>query len=166
MDIKKVVVIGSGTMGSGIADQVANAGIPVFLLDLPSNEGSRNKIVENAKERILNSMIKNFLKKIYISKLFSKFSNFIGSPWKGKGAILMYHRVLPDKKIDEDLNLGLAVSCSSFEKQIRAIKEKFKICSINEFVDNLRSEKNEFMLAITFDDGYKDNLLYALPILE
>ena len=55
MDIKKVVVIGSGTMGSGIAAQVANAGISVFLLDLPSNEGSRNKIVENAKERIVNS---------------------------------------------------------------------------------------------------------------
>ena len=29
MNIKKVVVIGSGTMGSGIAAQVANAGIPV-----------------------------------------------------------------------------------------------------------------------------------------
>ena len=55
MDIKKVVVIGSGTMGSGIAAQVANAGIPVFLLDLPSSEGARNKIVENAKERIENS---------------------------------------------------------------------------------------------------------------
>ena len=55
MDIKKVVVIGSGTMGSGIADQVANACIPVFLLDLPSSEGTRNKIVENAKERIANS---------------------------------------------------------------------------------------------------------------
>ena len=55
MDIKKVVVIGSGTMGSGIAAQVANAGIPVFLLDLPSSEGTRNKIVENAKERIANS---------------------------------------------------------------------------------------------------------------
>jgi len=55
MDIKKVVVIGSGTMGSGIAAQVANAGIPVVLLDLPSSEGIRNKIVENAKERIANS---------------------------------------------------------------------------------------------------------------
>ena len=55
MDIKKVVVIGSGTMGSGIAAQVANAGIPVFLLDLPSSEGTRNKIVENAKKRIANS---------------------------------------------------------------------------------------------------------------
>ena len=42
-------------MGSGIAAQVANAGIPVSLLDLPSNEGSRNQIVENAKERIVKS---------------------------------------------------------------------------------------------------------------
>ena len=55
MNIKKVVVIGSGTMGSGIAAQVANAGINVTLLDLPSKEGSRNQITENAKERILKS---------------------------------------------------------------------------------------------------------------
>ena len=55
MDIKKVVIIGSGTMGSGIAAQVANAGLPVSLLDLPFNEGSRNQIVENAKERIVKS---------------------------------------------------------------------------------------------------------------
>ncbi len=55
MNIKKVVVIGSGTMGSGIAAQVANAGIDVTLLDLPSKEGSKNQITENAKERILKS---------------------------------------------------------------------------------------------------------------
>tara|TARA_Y100001970_G_C14207429_1_gene844905 strand:+ start:160 stop:2355 length:2196 start_codon:yes stop_codon:yes gene_type:complete len=55
MKISKVVVIGSGTMGSGIAAQVANAGISVTLLDLPSDKDSRNKITENAKERILKS---------------------------------------------------------------------------------------------------------------
>ena len=42
-------------MGSGIAAQVANARIPVTLLDLPSKEGSRNQITENAKEKILKS---------------------------------------------------------------------------------------------------------------
>ena len=36
MKIKKVVVIGSGTMGSGIAAQVANSGIEVYLLDITS----------------------------------------------------------------------------------------------------------------------------------
>ncbi|PPR51398.1 MAG: putative 3-hydroxyacyl-CoA dehydrogenase [Alphaproteobacteria bacterium MarineAlpha5_Bin10] len=55
MKIKKIAVIGSGTMGSGIAAQVANAGIPVLLLDLPSTTGSRNKIAESAKEKIIKS---------------------------------------------------------------------------------------------------------------
>ncbi|MDI1232041.1 MAG: 3-hydroxyacyl-CoA dehydrogenase NAD-binding domain-containing protein [Methylobacter sp.] len=34
MDIKKVAVIGAGVMGSGIAAHIANAGIPVYLLDI------------------------------------------------------------------------------------------------------------------------------------
>ena len=34
MEIKKVVIIGSGTMGSGIAAHLCNANIPVTLLDL------------------------------------------------------------------------------------------------------------------------------------
>ena len=78
----------------------------------------------------------------------------------------MYHRILPDEKIGEDLDLGLAISCSNFENQIKMLKSKYKIYSMDKFVDNLKKEKNEFMLTITFDDGYKDNLLYALPILE
>ncbi len=32
MEIKKVVVIGSGTMGSGIAAHLCNANVPVTLL--------------------------------------------------------------------------------------------------------------------------------------
>ena len=35
--IIKVGVIGAGTMGAGIAGQVANAGIEVWLLDLPTD---------------------------------------------------------------------------------------------------------------------------------
>ena len=34
MKIKSVVVIGSGTMGSGIAAHLCNANVPVTLLDL------------------------------------------------------------------------------------------------------------------------------------
>ena len=49
MKIKKVVVIGSGTMGSGIAAQVCNANIPVTLLDL------KTEISEKAKDRIYKS---------------------------------------------------------------------------------------------------------------
>ena len=37
MEIKKVVVIGSGTMGSGIAAHLCNANVPVTLLDLTTD---------------------------------------------------------------------------------------------------------------------------------
>lgn len=40
--IRKVAVIGSGVMGAGIAAQVANAGVPVLLLDIvPPQSGSK-----------------------------------------------------------------------------------------------------------------------------
>ena len=48
MNIKNVVVIGSGTMGSGIAAQLCNANIPVTLLDL------KTEISEKAKKKSLN----------------------------------------------------------------------------------------------------------------
>jgi 3-hydroxyacyl-CoA dehydrogenase len=38
--IQKVGVIGSGVMGSGIAAQIANAGIPVVLLDIKQDNGT------------------------------------------------------------------------------------------------------------------------------
>ncbi len=47
-DIKKVAVLGSGVMGSGIAAVLANAGIPVLLLDMPAKEGPRNALAEGA----------------------------------------------------------------------------------------------------------------------
>ena len=54
MEIKKVAVIGSGTMGSGIAAQVANAGVPVVLMDIvPEGAASRNALAEGAVARML-----------------------------------------------------------------------------------------------------------------
>jgi 3-hydroxyacyl-CoA dehydrogenase len=51
--IAKVGVLGSGTMGSGIAAHVANAGLPVVLLDIvPANATDRNALAAGAVERM------------------------------------------------------------------------------------------------------------------
>ena len=50
---KKIAVIGAGTMGSGIAGQIANANQPVILLDIPGEQP--NSIVENAISRLIKS---------------------------------------------------------------------------------------------------------------
>ena len=52
--IKKVAVIGAGTMGAGIAGQVANAGVEVWLLDLPSYGDSVNALAERGFKRLKN----------------------------------------------------------------------------------------------------------------
>ena len=51
----KVAVIGSGVMGCGIAAQIANAGVPVLLLDIVPREGGRNAIAEAAVARALKT---------------------------------------------------------------------------------------------------------------
>ena len=50
---KKVAVIGAGTMGSGIAGQIANANQEVLLLDIPGDKP--NSITENAIKKLIKS---------------------------------------------------------------------------------------------------------------
>ncbi|WP_032112713.1 3-hydroxyacyl-CoA dehydrogenase/enoyl-CoA hydratase family protein [Candidatus Paracaedibacter symbiosus] len=51
--IKRAAVIGAGVMGSGIAAHIANAGIPVLLLDIPqSGFGKKNALAEGAIARM------------------------------------------------------------------------------------------------------------------
>lgn len=55
-DIRKATVIGGGAMGSGIAAQLANAGVDVYLLDIvPADATDRNIIAKNAIQRMLKA---------------------------------------------------------------------------------------------------------------
>lgn len=65
--IHKAVVIGSGTMGAAIAAHLANAGVPVTLLDIVPNDASagdkdaRNKIVNDGWDRCLKARPANLM---------------------------------------------------------------------------------------------------------
>ncbi|MGD0892415.1 MAG: 3-hydroxyacyl-CoA dehydrogenase NAD-binding domain-containing protein [Terracidiphilus sp.] len=51
--VRRAAVLGAGTMGSRIAAHLANAGIPVLLLDMvPAGEGQRNKLAVSAIEAL------------------------------------------------------------------------------------------------------------------
>ena len=86
MKIKKVVVIGSGTMGSGIAAHLCNANVPVTLLDLTT------EISEQARERIKKSRPPLLIDKSKIDNI-----NVVG--------LNDYENVILLQKI-KDLNLG------------------------------------------------------------
>ncbi|TNE41446.1 MAG: 3-hydroxyacyl-CoA dehydrogenase/enoyl-CoA hydratase family protein [Alphaproteobacteria bacterium] len=64
MAIEKVAVIGAGVMGAAIAAHVANAGIPVVLLDIvPKDAKNRNALAEGAVATMLKTKPAPFMHK-------------------------------------------------------------------------------------------------------
>ncbi len=96
----------------------------------------------------------------------------LGRPWRGRACVICYHRILPDDEFEADKspNYNLIMPTSKFAEQIEFLSENHEVVSMDGLVDYLESEPdrdaNKFVVAVTFDDGYKDNLTHALPILE
>ena len=77
--------------------------------------------------------------------------------------ILMYHRVA----IVPHDPWGLAVDPERFEEQMEYVKQHRTPISMDEFVERLRNKTlPENAVAVTFDDGYCDNLINAKPVLS
>ena len=55
MRIKKLGIVGAGTMGAGIGALAASAGVPVVLLDIPAKEGDPNAPAKKGVERQLKA---------------------------------------------------------------------------------------------------------------
>src|SRR5215510_1579012 len=76
--------------------------------------------------------------------------------------ILVYHRVN-----DENDPIFPAVPTKAFAKQMEYVAECYTVCSLNETVRRIKSnDLPAELIAITFDDGYRDNYENAFPILN
>ena len=76
--------------------------------------------------------------------------------------IVTFHRV-QDVEVPE----GLTVSVELFEAYCRFFKRHFNVVSLGELVAEIENgAKLNRELAITFDDGYRDNFDHAAPVLE
>jgi peptidoglycan/xylan/chitin deacetylase (PgdA/CDA1 family) len=79
------------------------------------------------------------------------------------GVVLMYHRVA---RVDDD-PWELCVRPEHFESQIRLLREHADIVPLVKLRGQLRKgRRSRPAVAITFDDGYVDNLKVAKPVLE
>jgi peptidoglycan/xylan/chitin deacetylase (PgdA/CDA1 family) len=83
--------------------------------------------------------------------------------WGGKGVILLYHRVA-DSKTDP---LELCVSIDHFREHLTVLSRFYHPLSLLELGQAVvRKHVCPWSVAVTFDDGYADNLHAAAPILE
>lgn len=77
--------------------------------------------------------------------------------------ILMYHRIA-EPALDP---WGLAVSPGKFEEQLAMLNRRHSLISMDEFAEQHRRRRlPRNAAAVTFDDGYLDNLTLAKPQLE
>ena len=128
MNIKKVVVIGSGTMGSGIAAHLCNANIPVILLDL------KTEISEKAKERILKSrppllFEKDKIKNLKVGNITDDFENVSDADWIVEAVVEridikhdIYKKIF-DKRKKDSISFIKYINYS-FKSIIRKIKSR------------------------------------------
>jgi len=104
-----------------------------------------------------------FLGIIFLAVIFSS-AAFLRSRYNLP--ILMYHSVSPKPNPSIEL---LIVKPETFRRQMRFLKEhNYNVVPLSEIADLIKNNKKipPRTLAITFDDGYKDNYTYAFPILK
>ena len=124
MEIKKVVVIGSGTMGSGIAAQLCNANIPVTLLDLTT------EISEKARERIQKSrppllIDKSKINNINVGNINDNFNLVNEADWIVEAVVEridIKHQIY--EKIFKERKAGSIVSSNTSSIPISILSEK------------------------------------------
>ena len=133
MKIKNVVVIGSGTMGSGIAAQLCNANIPVTLLDLKTeiSEKAKNKIFKSRPPLLLD---KSKINNINIGNINDNFNVVKDADWVVEAVVEkidikhnLYERIFKNRKT------GSIISSNTSSIPIKILSEKMSDEDKKEF---------------------------------
>ena len=133
MEIKKVVVIGSGTMGSGIAAHLCNANVPVTLLDLTT------EISEKARERIKKSrppllIDKSKIDNIDVGNINDNFNVVSEADWVVEAVVEridIKHNIY--EKIFKERKAGSIISSNTSSIPISVLSEKLSVEDKKDF---------------------------------
>lgn len=98
---------------------------------------------------------------LYIVCIFKRKRNF-------PAVIINYHRFFRDLDGVIDIEPTVTHLVSDFEKELKFLKRYFDVVSLDEVVAVLRAGKafTRPTIAITIDDGFRDNFELAFPLLK
>lgn len=97
----------------------------------------------------------------------SQVTHLVRALSRARGVIFTLHRVLPQLPDDFSPNAILQVTPDYLDFVITRVRRLgFDIVSLDEGLRRLTIPRSRRFIVLTFDDAYRDNLLYALPILR
>lgn len=139
--IKKIAVIGSGVMGSGIAAHVAASGTPVILLDIvPAGAENRNILSEKAVEKQLSGKPSGFahpklVKLVTVGNLEDNLDMLADCDWIIE-AVLERIDVKQDvyRKIDSVRKSGSVVSSNTSTLPLKTLTKGFPDAFAQDFM--------------------------------
>lgn len=87
---------------------------------------------------------------------------------RGGLTILTYHRVLPEELKRAAVLPELVVSDTDFRRQIESLSRRCECVTMSLGLRRLREQdvRDRPLVAVTLDDGMRDNLIFAQPILH
>ncbi len=133
MEIKNVVIIGSGTMGSGIAAHLCNANVPVTLLDLTTeiSEKAREKIYKSRPPLLID---KTKINNIKIGNINDDFGVVKNADWVVEAVVEridIKHNIY--EKIFNNRKSGAIVSSNTSSIPIKVLSEKLNLDQKKDF---------------------------------
>jgi peptidoglycan/xylan/chitin deacetylase (PgdA/CDA1 family) len=92
-------------------------------------------------------------------------SRAIAKRFGGRGAVFMFHSVVPDRSTC--IAPRLSTSTNFLDRLLASFRRaEIDIISVDDLALRLQSTNRRRFAVATFDDGFADNLQYALPIFE
>ena len=86
---------------------------------------------------------------------------------RARGAILTLHHVREERRRGFAPNAHLSVSPGFLDDLLDRLRRRsIDIVAMDEVADRLRSRAGTRFVSVTFDDGYRDNLHEAVPVLR
>ena len=100
--------------------------------------------------------------------LSSHAGKLVNSIYAGLGTCLCYHSVVPtDRTSTPWYKTYLCVTEKDFESQIKFISKNYNCIDLPTAIEKLKNKKlPKKSVIVTFDDGYRNNLSVAFPILK
>ncbi|WP_339134478.1 MAG: polysaccharide deacetylase family protein [Candidatus Electrothrix sp. GW3-4] len=95
--------------------------------------------------------------------------DLIHALWPPRVTVLAYHRVTdPHTPGFDSFKANVSATPEAFAEQMDYVRKRFSVISLENLLDSLRGRHKlpANPLLITFDDGYRDNLENAFPLLQ